>query len=79
MPKMAEYLNNIRDQQTRAAVQGVFELLKADLDANKAAFDAHTHNGDGAQVGAYYTSPPRSNTATVTAGAASTFAQNLTP
>lgn len=50
-------------------------LIKADLDALtalandlKAKFDAHTHNADGAQAGAYYTSPPRTNTATVTAG-----------
>lgn len=78
MPKIAEYLNHIKDPSTRQAVQGIFEVLKADLDANKAAFDAHTHNGDGAQVGAYYTSPPRSNTATVTAGTLSPFVQTLT-
>jgi hypothetical protein len=53
--------------------------IKADLDALtalvndlKAKFNAHTHNGDGAQAGAYYTSPPRSNAATVTAGTAGT-------
>lgn len=37
----------------------------------KALYDAHTHNADGAQVGAYYTSTPRTNAAGVTAGTAS--------
>jgi predicted mannosyl-3-phosphoglycerate phosphatase (HAD superfamily) len=50
------------------------DAIKADLDALAAAFNAHTHNGDGAQAGAYYTSPPRTNAATVVAGTASSVA-----
>jgi hypothetical protein len=46
--------------------------LETKLNALITAFNAHTHNGDGAQAGAYYTSPPRTNAATVTAGTAST-------
>lgn len=46
--------------------------LEVKLNALITAFNAHTHNGDGAQAGAYYTSPPRTNAATVTAGTAST-------
>ena len=34
----------------------------------KGDFEAHTHNGDGAQAGSYFTSPPRVDAATVTAG-----------
>ena len=34
----------------------------------KTDFEAHTHNGDGAQAGSYFTSPPRTDAATVTAG-----------
>jgi len=54
-------------------MQMVNELSDSVTDI-KTIFDAHTHNGDGAQAGAYYTSPPRSNAATVTAGTASTVA-----
>lgn len=34
----------------------------------KADFNAHTHNADGGQAGSYFTSPPRSDEATVTEG-----------
>lgn len=77
MAKVAQYINNVSDPATRQALQGIFDLLQADLAANKAKFDAHTHAADGAQVGAYFSSPPRTNAATVTAGTASTFNQNL--
>lgn len=40
----------------------------------KADFNIHTHNGDGAQAGSYFTSPPRSDAATVTLGTALTAA-----
>ena len=40
----------------------------------KADFNAHTHNADGAQAGSYFTSPPRSDAATVTLGTASSVA-----
>lgn len=33
-------------------------------------FELHTHNADGSEAGSYFTSPPRSDTATVTAGTA---------
>lgn len=48
------------------------EILRAGLAALVAAYNTHTHNGDGSQAGAYYTSPPRTNAATVTAGTAGT-------
>jgi hypothetical protein len=51
------------------------QALEDKLNALITAFNAHTHNGDGSQAGAYYTSPPRTNAATVTAGAASTVAE----
>ena len=59
-------INDISDPATRRAVQGIYEALKA-------TFDNHTHNADGAQVGAYYTSKPRSDAETVSAGTASQF------
>ena len=40
----------------------------------KTMYDAHTHNADGAQGGAYFTSPPRTDSATVTAGSDSALA-----
>ena len=43
----------------------------AEVDAD---FEAHTHNADGAQAGSYFTSPPRTDAATVTAGTARTIA-----
>lgn len=56
-------------------------LIKADLDALtalvndlKAKFNAHTHNADGSQAASYFTSPPRTDAATVTAGTAGTTA-----
>lgn len=39
----------------------------------KTDFEAHTHNADGSEAGSYFTSPPRTDTADVTAGTASTF------
>lgn len=60
-------------------IKADFNLLRTDATnlatlANevKADFNAHTHNADGAQVGSYYTSPPRTNAATVTLGTAAT-------
>ena len=34
----------------------------------KSDFDAHTHNADGSQAGAYFTSIPKTDAATVSAG-----------
>lgn len=48
------------------------QALEDKINALITAFNAHTHNADGAQTGAYFTSPPRSDAATVTAGTAST-------
>jgi len=47
--------------------------IKTDLDEIKAQFDSHTHNADGSQAGSYFTSPPRTDAATVTAGTARTI------
>jgi hypothetical protein len=50
------------------------KAIKADLDALSAAFNAHTHRGDGAQAGAYNTSKPQSNAQTVAPVTASSVA-----
>lgn len=63
---MHNLINQISDRKTREAMRDLYSELKT-------AFDSHTHNADGAQAGSYYTSPPRSNTATVSAGTAVTF------
>jgi len=47
--------------------------IKNDLDEIKTQFDAHTHNADGGQAGSYFTSPPRTDAATVTAGTVRTI------
>ena len=44
MQRITEVINQINDPATRKALQVVFDTLKADLDVNKTAFDAHTHN-----------------------------------
>lgn len=62
------------DSEIIEHLMGAIREIAADLAAIKVIFDAHTHNGDGAQAGSYYTSPPRSNAATVTSGTASAFA-----
>lgn len=48
--------------------------VAVDWAAMKVIFDAHTHNGDGSESGSYFTSPPRSDSATVTAGTLSPVA-----
>ena len=65
-----QHINNIPDPATRQAVRGIVQEFLAELSAFSTAFNAHTHNGNGAQAGSYFTSPPRSDTATVTAGTA---------
>lgn len=77
-------LNTIRDTHTRKAMQAIIDALRADINEiatdladHKTIFDAHTHNADGAQAGSYYTSPPRSNTATVSAGSATAFTNTV--
>lgn len=60
---------------TRAIAEELWEVVNevlVQLADIKAKYEAHTHNGDGAQVGSYFTSPPRTDAATVTAGSAST-------
>lgn len=60
-----------------AMVEEMMEMINelADSVADiKTIFDAHTHNADGSEAGAYFTSPPRSDAADVTAGTASTVA-----
>jgi len=60
----------------RQMLEELWEVVNELVDtvaSMKTLFDAHTHNGDGAQAGSYFTSPPRSDAATVTAGTASAF------
>lgn len=40
----------------------------------KAKYNAHTHNADGSESGSYFTSPPRTDAADVTAGTPGTTA-----
>lgn len=61
----------------RLLVQELMEMvneLAVSITDIKTIFDAHTHNADGSEAGSYYTSPPRSDAADVTAGSASTVA-----
>ena len=67
-----QHINSIADPTTRQAIRGIVQDLLAELSAFATAFNAHTHNGNGAQAGSYFTSPPRSDAATVTAGSALT-------
>lgn len=78
MTDITREINQVTDPQTRKALQALFDALNTDVSAIVTAFNAHTHNGDGAQAGSYFTSPPRSDAATVTAGTASTVTQTLT-
>lgn len=80
-----QHINSIPDAATRQAVRGLVQDLLEEiktlgdrLNSNVTLMNVHTHAGDGAQAGAYFTSPPRTNAATVTAGAVST-ALTFTP
>jgi len=56
--------------------------VKKTLDEIKTQFDEHTHNADGSQAGSYFTSPPRTDAATVTGGTARTitvYAKGIEP
>lgn len=61
--KIVQHINAIKDPATRQAMQSIFDQIKADQAANKAAFDAHTHTGDAGTP--------------LVAAAASTFTQSL--
>lgn len=77
--EIAYYINQIPNDRTRRAVQKVFELIVADMVANKAAFDDHTHGCDGSAAGDYYCSTPGSDTQTDGATpTAETFQTTLT-
>lgn len=77
MANVTNLINQVRDPSVRRALQALFDQLKADLAANKTVFDAHTHRGDGAQVGQYNTSTPQSDAETVVQVTASAFVNNL--
>lgn len=60
---------------TRLMLSELWEVVNeliVQIDDLKVKYEAHTHNGDGAQAGSYFTSPPRTDAATVTLGSAST-------
>ena len=62
---LTETLNRVKDPATRKALEEIFATLKADMDANKTAFDGHDHGG-------------AADATPVDSGdAASTFSQNL--
>lgn len=46
--KIQLLINTIPDPTTRQAVQALFEQVVADAEANKAAFDGHSHGGTAA-------------------------------
>ena len=58
-------------------VQELMEMineLSVSIANVKTMYDAHTHNADGSEAGSYFTSPPRTDAADVTAGSASALA-----
>jgi len=62
---------------TRDIAEEAWQMLNEIVDwitEIDADFEAHTHNADGAQAGSYFTSPPRTDAATVTLGTARTIA-----
>lgn len=62
----SQWLKMLQDiQADLAALRTLANELKAD-------FNNHCHNADGAQAGSYFTSRPRSDASTVTAGTAQT-------
>jgi hypothetical protein len=65
-----EFANKSEVEELRLSLNKVIDLL----DDIKAKFDAHTHRGDGAQAGAYNTSPPQSDAQTVAPVTASAIA-----
>jgi|GEM_PF-4826526 len=75
--KISTFLNHIPDPATRDAVRKITNILVADIKANNTKFDNHTHAADGSQGGAYNTSTPQSDAATVNAGTASAMQLSL--
>lgn len=60
----------------KALIEEMWEMIHEAIDLLqeiKDEFEAHTHNADGGQLESYFTSPPRTDAATVTAGTASTL------
>lgn len=75
MPTQFHVRTNV-PRDTMSMVEELWEMaheIITLLEEIKLDFEAHTHNADGAQAGSYFTSPPRTNAATVTAGTASTL------
>jgi hypothetical protein len=54
-------INQISDPAAREAIKLIYE-------DHKTVFEGHTHNADGSETGSYFTSPPRTDAATVSAG-----------
>lgn len=75
--KVAQLINTIREPNTRAALQLMWDTLRKDLAANKTTFDTHTHAADGAQASTYNVSKPQSEAETIAQGTAVTFDQNF--
>ena len=48
--KVAQLINTIREPATRAALQLMWDTLRKDLAANKTAYEAHTHEYNGADT-----------------------------
>ena len=66
------YINRVTDPAVRHALQAIFDQLRADLDANVAKFNDHTHHD-----GTAYTSKPATDAPGNSTGTRSTFQQNL--
>lgn len=56
-------INDISDPQTRRAVKAMYDEMAS-------VINNHTHNADGSESGSYFTSKPRSDAETVSAGTA---------
>ena len=77
---IAWFVNQIPEDRTRRAVQAIVEKIIADGVTNKAIFDAHVHKARtmAGTSASYDTSAPRSDTADVTTGTATTFTTTVT-
>lgn len=77
--KVQNAINQVSDPAARRALKLIFDTLMADQTANKIAFDAHTHEANGADAGLHYVSLPGSDTqdAGVSQGTATAFQNGL--
>lgn len=61
--KIDSMINDIPDPKTRRAMKAMYDEMAS-------VINNHTHNADGGQAGSYFTSKPRADAETVSAGTA---------